>query len=86
MRTSVWVPAQVDFVVLFSSNCQSFDEIVNYVSKIVALFVFKKHFHFGSDTSDYIMMFDSSLMKTGIQLSPPISLILHLSHVPHEEV
>ena len=35
MRTSVWVPAVVDFMVLFSSNCRFFNEIVACISKIV---------------------------------------------------
>ena len=36
---------------------------------LIALLVFEKHFHFGSDISDYMMMLNSSLMKTSIQLS-----------------
>ena len=65
-------------VLLLISSC-FFDEIVNFFNEIVtlyqkwfcviALLVFEKHFHFGSDISDYVMMLNSSLMKTSIQLS-----------------
>ena len=59
-RASIWLPVDVDFVARFSSNPRSFNEIaacINVCSKIisclVALLVLEKHFHFGSDTSDY---------------------------------
>ena len=41
---------------------------------VVVLLVFEKYFHFGSDTSDYIMMLNSSSMKTSIQFL--ISLVV----------
>ena len=56
-----------------------FHEIVDFLKKsslglkkwfcLVASLVFEKHFHFRSDTSDYITTLNSSSMKTPIQLS-----------------
>ena len=56
-----------------SISSRFFHQIVDFSTKsslvyqklfcLVALLVFGQHFHFGSDTSDYITMLNSSSMK-----------------------
>ena len=50
--TSVWLPADVDFVALFQRNRCLY--VYQFFFDLVALLVFGTHFHFGSNTSDYI--------------------------------
>ena len=54
----IWVPADIDFVALFSSNRRSFNWksalVYQKLFCFVASLVLEKHFHFGSDTSDHI--------------------------------